>query len=112
MLLGCLFNSTLHNTLHKLLGAGVTLQIPFKSLRENKIKYFQFRFVQRMLGTNRLLFTYEVKLGGAFCKHQEDTLSRLFIYFYSILTNISLDAGQRVLGYQFFLPNGPISSIV
>ena len=54
--------------------------LPFKAVENSKIRYFQFRFLHRILGTNTFLH----KIGYfdsplcSFCKLHDETLSHLF----------------------------------
>lgn len=79
-------------------------QIPFSSLRDSTLKYFQFRFLHCILGTNRLLTFFLMKQWRdalcAFCKQHGETLSHLF---WNCVSNFILGVEQRVLGQQFSL---------
>ena len=79
-------------------------QIPFSSLRDSKLKYFQFRFLHRILGTNKLLFLMKQRADASctFCNQHEETLSHLF-WDCELVSNFILDVEQRVLGQQFSL---------
>ena len=82
----------------------IIFHIPFRSLRDSKLKYFQFRFLHRILGTNRLLFLMKQRNDAlcSFCNQHEETLSHLF-WDCALVSNFILDVEQRVLGQQFSL---------
>lgn len=77
-------------------------RIPFLSCRESKIRYFQFRFLHRILGTNYL--RYKMKLTDNarcnFCGSFEETLDHLF-WGCQITSSFILDLEQRIFGFQF-----------
>ena len=72
------------------------------SLRESKVKYFQYRFLQRILGTNVFLNRINVKPDPlcTFCAEHNETISHLF-WDCSVTSNFILDIEQSVFGQQF-----------
>ena len=79
-------------------------QAPFISLRESKVQYFQFRFIHRILGTNKLLWRMNLRENSlcSFCGIQDETLDHLF-WECPVVSNFILDTEQEILGQQFIL---------
>ena len=79
-------------------------KIPFNTLRESKIQYFQFRFLHRIIGTNHLLYLMKKRVNNlcTFCKSNDETLSHLF-WDCRITSSFLLDIEQIVFGQQFIL---------
>lgn len=78
-------------------------RIPFLSLRETKLQYFQFRFLHRILGTNVL--RHRMKLTHSpsctFCGEHNETIEHLF-WDCRLTSSFLLDVEQIMLGQQFF----------
>ena len=80
----------------------IIFRIPFTSVRESKIQYFQYRFLHRALGTNSLCHRMNLieNPSCTFCGNQNETLDHLF-WECGITSNFILDVEQRFLGRQF-----------
>ena len=77
-------------------------RIPFASCKESKIRYFQYRFIHRTLGTNARLCRMNI-VGSplcTFCNEQIESIEHLF-WECSISSNFILDVEQSLLGRQF-----------
>ena len=77
---------------------GKIFLLPFKAVHNSKIRYFQFRFLHRILGINSFLYKigYVTSPLCSFCNTTEETLSHLF-YECPIVYNFWRDASQHVL---------------
>lgn len=82
----------------------VIYKIPFIALSETKIQYFQFRFLHRVLGTNRLLSLMNTNNSSlcTFCKIETETIEHLFWNCY-VTSSFLLDCEQLFFGRQFIL---------
>lgn len=84
-------------------------QAPFRSVRDSKLQYFQFRFLHRIIGTNH----YRHKMGQIdnprchFCGRYDETLLHLF-WDCPIISNFILDVEQAIFGRQFILSKNDI----
>lgn len=76
--------------------------IPYKSISESKILYFQFRFIHRILGTNYYLskVNREENPRCTFCGENDETIDHLF-WGCKYISNFILDTEQAVIGKQF-----------
>ena len=81
----------------------------FASVGETKIQYLQFRFIHRILGTNKLLNRMKLTDNPlcSFCGLSEESIEHLF-WDCDISANFILDVEQRVLGSQFILSKSDI----
>lgn len=78
-------------------------RIPFISLRETKLQYFQYRFLHRILGTNELRHRMKIIESPCctFCGDQTETIDHLF-WECQVTSSFILDVEQCILGRQFF----------
>ena len=55
-------------------------KIPFASCKESKIRYFQYRFIHRILGTNSRLYRMNIVDSPlcTFCNEQNESIEHLF----------------------------------
>ena len=77
-------------------------KIPFASCKESKIRYFQYRFIHRILGTNSRLCRMNI-VGSplcTFCNEQNESIEHLF-WDCNITSTFLLDVEQCILGRQF-----------
>lgn len=84
----------------------VIFKMPFIALSDTKIQYFQFRFLHRVLGTNKLLY-YMNKVESPlcnFCHIETESVEHLF-WSCHITSSFLLDAEQLFFGRQFILTN-------
>ena len=84
-------------------------RMPWVSVRETKLSYFQFRFLHRILPTNRLL-TLMGKVNSnmcSFCDKEVETLNHLF-WACSYTSKFILDVELKVLKRQFFFTKDDI----
>ena len=82
----------------------IFFMIPFTSLNEYKIKYFQYRFINRILGTHYYLFRRNMNDNPlcTFCKNNNETIEHLF-WECEVTSNFLLDIEQTFFGEQFRL---------
>ena len=90
----------------------LVFQIPFHSLRDCKTRYFQYRFIHRILGTNYLLLKMQLKENNlcTFCKDSEETLEHLF-WECTVTSKFILDVEQNILGSQFVFSKKDVFSV-
>ena len=72
------------------------------SVRDVKLHYFQFRFLHRILGTNRRLYLMKLKESPlcSFCKTHEETIEHLF-WNCHIVSSFLLDVESMFVGRCF-----------
>ena len=77
-------------------------QIPFCSVRDTAIQYFQYRILHRVLGLNTLLFKMKMTDSPkcSFC-HTEDETIEHFFWDCRVLSSFLLDAEFMFLGVYF-----------
>ena len=77
-------------------------QNPYYSVRDVKIQYFQFRFLHRILGTNRRLFLMKIKDSPlcSFCKIEEESIEHLF-WNCHVVSSFILDLEVNLLKRNF-----------
>lgn len=82
----------------------VIFKIPFHTLSDSKVIYFQFRFLHRILGTNYLLSLMHKREDPlcTFCKSESETLDHLF-WNCPFTSTFLLDTEQLLFGQQFLL---------
>ena len=82
----------------------IIFKIPFITLRETKIQYFQFKFLHRLLATNRLLFLMGKKDSQicTFCHRDPETIEHLF-WECPMTSSFLLDSELLFFGNQFIL---------
>lgn len=82
----------------------VIFRIPFHSLRETKVQYFQFKFLHRLLATNRYLHLMKKCESPicTFCKIASETIEHLF-WDCHVTASFLLDCEQLFFGRQFIL---------
>ena len=75
---------------------------PFLSVREAKIQYFQFRCVDRILGTNSLLFQMNLSTSPlcSFCNSINESINHIF-WDCPRISSFILDVERAVFGNQF-----------
>lgn len=80
----------------------IIFQTPFKSVSESKIQYFQYRFLNRILATNKYLHTINIKDSPlcTFCETHIETIEHLF-WECGITSRFILDVEQLILKQQF-----------
>ena len=81
----------------------VIFNVPWKSVSETKLQYFQFKCIHRILPTNKLLFAMK-KVDSplcSFCKLDDESIEHLF-WGCSFTSNFILEVEKRFLNKQFF----------
>ena len=76
---------------------------PFVSVREARIQYFQFRCVNRILGTNYLLYRMHLSSTPlcSFCNAADESIIHIF-WECPLISSFILDVERAVFGRQFF----------
>ena len=79
-------------------------KIPFITLSDCKIIYFQFRFLHRVVGTGKLLYLMKKRESPLcfFCKTEVENLDHLF-WSCPFISTFLLDTEQYLFGRQFIL---------
>ena len=56
------------------------LTFPFSLVKDTKLRWFQFRIIHRILGTNSLLCKMGIKTDNkcSFCNREKETIKHLF----------------------------------
>lgn len=77
--------------------------MPFKSITEPRLQYFQFKFLHRIVYTNKFLFSLNIVASPfcSFCDSNEETIDHLF-WDCSFVSSFILDVEKRLLNKQFF----------
>ena len=84
-------------------------KVPWASVHEVKICYFQYRYLHRILPTNRLLSLMGKKESPlcSFCNIDEETLEHLF-WNCTFTSTFILDVEMKILNKQFFFSKSDI----
>ena len=96
MTCGTLFSGLYNDLWHSIFWA------PFALLRETKLQYFQFRFLNRILGTNYYLHLMNLRNDAlcTFCNHAVEMIDHLF-WDCDTVSSFYLNVEQSIFGRQF-----------